>query len=247
MFRGELGNSLVLAKAWSLIAALAVCLAMHLGTASTLRAAPRQNISGSNTARVSHAPVITAKPERVTVSDGNGSTAMGFVFVTEDGGKPLLFADGLRGKQVAPWIKKHTYVFELYADDQRQMLLAAATVSGFAESVSPQRRVSWQAVGRGALIIGLAAVMYFAVYLSSTGPVRTTFPTEPRTSPRQLHVGRNLLLGIAAFICVDGVIFHSGLYVSILAPSSYAGRVVKIAQAEKRARSFRSERGAGPP
>ena len=73
-FRGELGNSLVLAKAWSLIAALAVCLAMHLGTASTLRAAPRQNISGSNTARVSHAPVITAKPERVTVSDGNGST-----------------------------------------------------------------------------------------------------------------------------------------------------------------------------
>ena len=158
---------------------------------------------------------------------------MGFVFVTEDGGKPRLFADGSRGKQVAPWIKKHSYVFELYADDQRQMLLATATVSGFAESVSPQRRVSWQAVGRGSLVIGLAAIMYFAVYLSSTGPVRTTFPTEPRTSSRQLHVGRNLLLGIAAFIRVDGAIFHSGLYVSILAPSSYAGRVVKIAQAEK--------------
>ena len=116
---------------------------MYLGTASTLRAAPQQNISGSNTARVSHAPVITAKPERVTVSDGNGSTeiewdtgngSMGFVFVTEDGGKPLLFADGSRGKQVAPWIKKHSYVFELYADDQRQTLLAKVTVSGFAES-----------------------------------------------------------------------------------------------------------------
>jgi hypothetical protein len=207
-FRGEIGNSLVLAKAWSLIAALAVCFAMYLETASKLRAAPQQNISGSNTARVSHAPLITAKPKRVTVSDGNGSTeiewdtengSMGFVFVTEDGGKPRLFADGSRGKQVAPWIKKHGYVFELYADDQRQMLLATATISGFAESVSPQRRVSWQAVGRGALVIGLAAVMYFAVYLSSTGPVRTTFPTEPRTSSRQLHVGRNLLLGIAAF------------------------------------------------
>ena len=153
------------------MAAIAVCVAMYLETAAILRAAPQQNISGSNTARVSHAPVITAKPERVTVSDGNGSTeiewdtgngSMGFVFVTEDGGKPLLFADGSRGKQVAPWIKKHGYVFELYADDQRQMLLATATVSGFAESVSPQRRVSWQAVGRGALIIGLAAVMYIA-------------------------------------------------------------------------------------
>jgi len=58
--------------------------------------------------------------------------------------------------------------------------------------------LSRQAVARWALIIGLAAVLYFAVYLSSTGPVQTTFPTEPTSSPRQLHVGRNLLLGIAA-------------------------------------------------
>jgi hypothetical protein len=115
---------------------------------------------------------------------------------------------------------------------QRQTLLARVTVSGSAESTSSQQTVSWQVVGRWALIIGLAGVLYFAVYLSSTGPVRTTFPTEPTTSPRQLHVGRNLFLGIAAFICVDGVIFHSGLYVSILAPSSYAGRVVRITQAE---------------
>ena len=186
-FRGELGNSLVLAKAWSLIAALAVCLAMHLGAASTLRAAPRQNISGGNSARVSHAPVITAKPERVTVSDGSGSTeiewdtgngSMGFVFVTEDGGKPLLFAGGSRGKQVAPWIKKHSYVFELYADNQRQILLAKLAVSGSGEVMSSQHMLSWQAVARWALIIGLAVVLYFAVYLSSTGPVPTTFPTE---------------------------------------------------------------------
>ena len=63
--------------------------------------------------------------------------------------------------------------------------------------------------------------------------MRTTFPTEPTTSPRQLHVARNLFLGIAAFLCVDGAVFHSGLYVSILAPSSYAGRVARITQAEK--------------
>ena len=159
---------------------------------------------------------------------------LGFVFVTEEGGKPVPFANGSRGNQVAPWIKKHSYVFELYGDDQRQTLLAKVTVSGSAESASSQQTVSWQVVARWALIIGLAAVLYFAVYLSSTGPVRTTFPTEPTTSPRQLHVGRNLLLGIAAFICVDGAIFHSGLYVSILAPSSYAGRVGRITRAEKK-------------
>ena len=149
---------------------------------------------------------------------------MGFVFVTEDGAKPLLFANGSRGQEIAPWIKKHSYVFELYGDDQRQTLLAKVTVSGSAESVIVLAdMLSWQAVARWALIIGLAAVLYFAVYLSSTGPVRTTFPIEPTKSPRQLHVARNLFLGIAAFICVDGAIFHSGLYVSILAPSSYRG------------------------
>ena len=241
-FHEQRRNWSVLPKPRSVIAAVAVCVAMYLGTAPTLRAAPQQNISGSNSDRVSRAPVITAKPERVTLSDGSGSTeiewdtgngSMGFVFVTEDGGKPVLFANGSRGNQVAPWIGKHSYVFELYGDDQRQTLLAKVTVFGSAESTSSQQTVSWQVVARWALIIGLAAVLYFAVYLSSTGPVRTTFPTEPTTSPRPLHVGRNLFLGIAAFICVDGAIFHSGLYVSILAPSSYAGRVSRITQAEK--------------
>jgi hypothetical protein len=202
-----------------------------------------QNVSGSNSERDSREPVITAKPERVPLTNGSGSTeidwdtgngSMGFVFVTEEGGKPGPFASGSRGTQVAPWIGKHSYVFELYGDDQRQTLLAKVTVSGTGESTSSQQTVSWQAAARWALITGLGAVLYFAVYLSSTGPVRTTFPTEPTTSPRQLHVRRNLLLGIAAFICVDAAIFHSGLYVSILAPSSYAGRVERITLAEKK-------------
>src|SRR5262249_14604119 len=130
-------------------------------------------------------------------------------------------------------IGKRNYIFELYGDDQRQALLAKVVVSGFAEDTSSQT-MPWQVAARSALIVGLAAVLYFAVYLSSTGPVRTTFPTEPTTSPRQLHVGRNLLLGIVAFLCVDGAIFHSGLYVSILAPGSYAGRVERITLAEEK-------------
>jgi hypothetical protein len=235
-------NWSVLLKPRSVTAAVAVCVAMYLGSAPTLRAAPQQNISGSNSEGVSRAPVITAKPERVTLSDGSGSTEIdwdtgngstGFVFVTEDGRKPVLFANSSQGKEVAPWIRKHSYMFELYGDDQRQTLLAKVTVFGSAESTSSQQTASWQVVARWALIIGLAAVLYFGVYLSSTGPVRTTFPTEPTTSPRQLHVTRNLFLGIAAFLCVDGALFHGGLYVSILAPSSYAGRVWRITLAEK--------------
>ncbi len=232
----------VLPKPRSVIAAVAVCVAMYLGIAPTLRAAPQQNISGSNSDRVSRASVITAKPERVTLSDGSGSTeidwatgngSMGFVFVTEDGGKPVLFANGSRGNRIAPWIGRHHYVFELYGDNQRRALLARVTVIGSPEALSSQSKISWQGLAHWVLIVGLAAVSYFAVYFGSTGLVRTTFPTEPTTSPRRLHVARNLLLGVAAFILLDGVIFHSGLYVSILAPNSYAGRVAEITQAEK--------------
>jgi hypothetical protein len=225
-----------------MIAAVVALFAIYLGIVPMLPAAPQEIASGSNTERLSRAPAITAKPERVTLVNGSGSTeiewdtgtgSMGFVFVTEDGGKPVAFASGSRGTQIAPWIGNHRYVFELYGDDRRQTFFAKVAVSGADESVSSQRILSWQAVARWALIIGLAAISYCAVYLSSTGPVRTTFPTEPTTSPRQLHVSRNLLLGIVAFVCVDGAVFHSGLYVSILAPSSYAGRISRITRAEK--------------
>ena len=241
-FQKQRRNRSVVPKLRSLIATLTMCVAIYLGTAPTLRAAPQQNASDSNSEGASGTAVITAKPEHVTLSDGSGSTqiewdtgngSIGFVFVTEDGGKPVVFANGSRGKEVAPWIGKHSYVFELYGDDQRQTLLAKVTVFGSAESTSSQQTVSWQVVAHWALIIGLAAVLYVAVYLSSTGPVRTTFPTEPTTSPRQLRVARTLFLGIAAFLCVDGALFHSGLYVSILAPSSYAGRVWRITLPEK--------------
>lgn len=221
----------VAAKFWPITGAVAVCIGLYSATALAQQTAPKKDEA-----------VITAKPEHVTLSDETGSTEIewdtgngsnGFVFVTEEGGKPIPFATGARGNQVAPWIGKHSYVFELYADDQRQTLLAKVIVHGSAEVTSSQRTVSWPVVARWALIIGLIAVLYFTVYLSSAGPVRTTFPTEPTTSPRPLHVARNLFLGIAAFVCIDGAIFHSGLYVSILAPGSYAGRIARITKAEK--------------
>jgi hypothetical protein len=242
-FHGPPRNRSALPKVHSLTDATAVCIAFYLAMAPVLQAAPQQDAAvARNSERVAGGAVITAKPEHVILSDETGSTEIewdtkngskGFVFVTEEGGKPIPFASGSRGNQVAAWIGKRSYLFELYADDQRQTLLAKVTVFGSAESASSQDAMSWQAVAHWALIIGLAAVLYFAVYLSSAGPVRTTFPTEPTTSPLPLHVARNLFLGIAAFICVDGAIFHSGLYVSILAPSSYAGRIARITLAER--------------
>ena len=102
------------------------------------------------------------------------------------------------------------------------------------ETAAAPQSMLWQArVARWLLVFALFAVLYFAVYLSSTGTLRTTFPTEPTTSPRPLHVTRNLLLGLAAFVCLDGIIFHSGLYASILAPDSYAGRLEVLARAER--------------
>ena len=215
-------NWSVLPESLSVVPAFLACAALFVQTAPGLRAAPQQSASGSNSERVSGAPLITAYPERVTVTGGGGSTDVqwdtgngspGFVFVTEDGRKPVLFAKGSRGNRIAPWVGSHYYVFELYADNQRRTLLARVTVSGSAETLSShQHKISWQGVARWVLIVGLAAVSYFAVYLSSPGPLRTTFPMEPTTSPRPLHVTCNLALSIAAFVFLDGPCERAWLY-----------------------------------
>jgi hypothetical protein len=219
-----------------------MCLAVFVGTLHTLGAAVQQSGVNTDEGKSSGAPAITANPGHVTVAGGNGSTeiswdtgneSMGFVFVTTSQGKPVLFATGAKGSRVAPWIRPGTYAFELYGDDQRRTLLAAVTVSGTTESEASHRPMLLRGNARWLLILALMGVVYIAFYLSSTGTLRTTFPTEPTTSPRPLHVGRNLLLGIAAFVCLDGAIFHTRLYTSILAPDSYAGRLAVITRTEK--------------
>jgi len=223
------------------VAALAVCLAAYSATVPAVTGAMQKDASSPNSGQPSSAPVITATPDRVTVSGGHGSTdirwdrgdgSVGFVFVTENARKAVLFATGPRGSRVAPWIRAGRYFFELYGDADRRTLLARVTVSGSVQSGAPQRRTFWPDVARLLLVLAVGAVLYFAVYLGSTGTLRTTFPTEPTTSPHPLHVGRNFFLGVAAFICVDGVIFHTGFYTSILAPDSYAGRLALLTRAE---------------
>jgi hypothetical protein len=140
---------------------------------------------------------------------------------------PVLLATGNEGSRVISWIRGGNYVFELYGDAERRTVLATVTVSGIAtdlETSSQGTELSHSQLGW---------LLFAALYLSSTGPVRTKFPLEPATSLHPLHVVRNLLLGLATFICVDGVVFHTSLYTSILAPDSYAGRMAAITRAER--------------
>ena len=189
-------------------------------------------------------PIITATPERVKVGNdfastdvewntGNGSK--GFVFVTANGRPPVLVAAGKEGSRVIPWIRRGNYVFDLYGDADRRTLLSTVTVSGIAiELETPPQRIELSPGQlRWLLLAVLLAVLYAGLYLSSSGPVRTKFPLEPATSPHPLHIARNLVIGVAIFICVDGVVFHTRLYTSILAPDSYAGRMAAITRSEK--------------
>jgi hypothetical protein len=219
------------------ITAIIIWLAAFLGSPSIAQSVAKE---GGTNARGSDVSRITATPERVRVGDGSASTDIawntgdgspGFVFVAANGRPPVFVAKGKEGSRVFPGIHRGTYVFGLYQDAERRTMLATVTVIGVAKVGSSKQTSSWQL--RWLLTIALIAVSYVAVYLSSTGPVRTTFPLEPTTSPRRLHVARNLLLAIAAFICVDGLLFHTPLYSLILAPDSYAGRIAMLTRAEK--------------
>jgi len=224
--------------------ALALWFAVSLGSQCLARIVEREGGTSTDTRQIKTTPRITATPERVKVTTGLASTdiawntgngSMGFVFVTANGRPPVLIATGTEGSRVISWIRKGNYVFELHGDAERRTLLATVNVFGVAaEPETPSQRTGLSHDQLRWLLIGvLVVVLYVAVYLSSPGPVPAKFPVEPTTSPHPLHVARNLLLGLAVFICVDGVVFHTGLYTSILAPESYAGRMAVITRTEK--------------
>jgi hypothetical protein len=236
-------NAWVTANLRPIFSAVALCLAVCSGSPSLAGAVPQQDGAGTDARQGKDTPTITATPERVKITGGPATTdvawntgdgSMGFVFVTANGRPPALVATSSQGSRVISWIRTGSYVFELYGDAERHTLLASVTVSGvITDPGTPPRTGLLHGQLRWLLIAVLITVLYVAVYLSSMGPVRTKFPVEPTTSPRPLHVARNLLLGLVAFICVDGAVFHTRLYTSILAPDSYAGRMAVITRAEK--------------
>ncbi len=149
---------------------------------------------------------------------GSPSTGRGVV-------QPIVTANGTKSVKHPPSIT---------ATLERQTLLASVTVSGIsAPQVSPLTALWQSRAVRWVLGVVVVAVLYVAIYLSAQGAIPKGFRAEPSTSPRQLHVARNLLIGVAVFTCLDGVIFHTGLYASILAPASYAGRMAMLTRAEK--------------
>jgi hypothetical protein len=231
----------VLANLPSVFSAMTILLVLCLGSSCIAESVTQGGGIGPKT---KGPPRITAAPERVKVSDGFASTdiswntgdgSIGFVFITANGRPPVLVATGNEGSLGISWIGRGNYVFELYGDAGRRTLLASVNVSGVAteSEILSQRTGLSHGQLRWLLFAALLAVLYAALYLSSTGAVRTKFPIEPATSPHPLHVARNLLLGVITFICVDGMVFHTRLYTSILAPESYAGRMAAITQAEK--------------
>ena len=224
----------------SLFSAMGIWLVVFSVSPCVAGRATQQGGTGSDGRKT---PIITATPQRVKIGNdfastdvawntGNGSK--GFVFVTANGRPPVLVAAGNEGSRVIPWIRRGNYIFDLYGDADRRTLLSTVTVSGVAiELETPPQRTELSHGQRWLLLAILLAVLYGALYLSSTGRVRTKFPLEPATSPHALHMARNLVLGVTIFICVDGVVFHTRLYTSILAPDSYAGRMAAITRSEK--------------
>jgi hypothetical protein len=222
--------------------ALALWLAVSLASQCLAGTVEQHGETSNDRLQIKGTPRITATPQRVKIigrtassdiawNTGNGST--GFIFVTANGRPPVFVAKGDQASRVISWIGTGTYLFELYGDAERKTLLATVTVTGVAELGVQTHAAWWRKQLRWLLIGVLVVILYVAVYLSSTGPLRAKFPVEPTTSPHSLHVARNLLLGLAVFICVDGVVFHTRLYTSILAPDSYAGRMAFLTQAEK--------------
>jgi hypothetical protein len=231
----------VVANLSSIFIGWATCVFVFLGSPSIAGSATQESGRGIDATGTAG---LTATPERVKVSDAPASTeiawttgdgSMGFVFVTVNGRAPVLVVKGKEGSRVISWIRKGNYVFELYGDAERRTLLATVNVSGVtAEPETPSQHAGLSHTHlRWLLVAALIAVLYAGLYMISAGPVRAKFPLEPASSPHSIHVARNLMLGLAAFICMDGVVFHTRLYTSILAPESYAGRMTAITQTEK--------------
>src|SRR5205823_13319327 len=150
--------------------------------------------------RIKDAARITATPERVKVSEGSSSTdiswntgdgSTGFVFVTANGRPPVLVATGKEGNRVISWIRRGNYIFQLYGDAERRTLLSSVNVSGIViepETLSQRTNLSHGQL-RWLLFAALLAVLYVALYLSSTGPVPQNFQSSrpPRLIPFMLR------------------------------------------------------------
>jgi hypothetical protein len=85
------------------------------------------------------------------------------------------------------------------------------------------------------VLIAFAIVfIYAALYYVASGRDEAVPPSLSQVSRSKIF--RNLALAVAIFILLDGVIFHTSLYQSMLEPRSNAGRVAALLREEKQRR-----------
>lgn len=88
----------------------------------------------------------------------------------------------------------------------------------------------------------VVALFYVGTYYGA--PVQRLPPRahEPTRSPRPIKVGRNLIAALVLFLLLDGAVFHTGLYSSVLSPQSYAGRMQLLLDRERQRPASSSRR-----
>lgn len=82
------------------------------------------------------------------------------------------------------------------------------------------------------LFLSIALAIYGALYYSVAPAKKAAPPAAPQPQQSLGAVLRNLFWGLAIFCAIDGLIFHSGLYVSVLKKDSLPGTVAALVDAE---------------
>jgi hypothetical protein len=91
--------------------------------------------------------------------------------------------------------------------------------------------MAWIAIALAVLYFGL---LYAAPTRAKPVAKQIAVPTEPA-------VFRNTVIGLVAFFLLDAVVFHSGLYLSLVEPRSHTGRVAAVLRAQQQ-RALSGER-----
>lgn len=218
-------------------------------------------------ARPNSVPGIRADPEsvkiglqlgRTMITWDAGASPLGEVYVSVNGRAEALIAQGVRGSVEAD-VRPGKSAVTLYGGANRTNLIGRTVVEGVAVpipktrrstssaremAVSERPRRSWELVARWGVALGVLSVFIVgAIYLASRGkPRRTELPLERQISSlNRAGVLRRLLGGIAACLVVDGLLFHTDLYPSLVWPGSIPDYSHRVAAREKLRRSSPSK------
>lgn len=105
------------------------------------------------------------------------------------------------------------------------LLLISAAVA----ARSDPSAVPWGWIGLAALLVFLYVGTFYGAARGKTLPKNE----EPTSSPRPPRVALTLIAAVVIFLILDGAVFHTSLYTSVLLPRSFAGRVQAVVTRER--------------